>query len=253
MAQFENLGHDQRIVVLASVRALVRGAGTVGGVNFFPQGAVIGVGDHREVTWEFQRHQPAFKAFGLCGLSHLHFCRLGEAGKISLVGDVLAPGLSCVQQLVGETAGQLREFHLDGAVTLLLSFWQVDTRQAEITQGVLQNSVLGNVVAGCFRAVGERLIRLEQGLVLADFGPVFRQLRQARLISATQFGVIAHRIQVAHRAPCTTQAFIHLIEWQHQPCPRRRARLFVKQLGHRGAVVSKNGINRRLYVLRANG
>ena len=44
LTQIQNLLHDRAVVVFASVRALVRRAGAVRGVDFFAQGAVFGGG-----------------------------------------------------------------------------------------------------------------------------------------------------------------------------------------------------------------
>ncbi|MNS66459.1 hypothetical protein D3C72_996770 [compost metagenome] len=119
--------------MLTGVRALIRGAGAVGGVDFFTQGAVLRVGHHSVVAREFQGDQPAVEAFGLCGSSHLRLGRIGQAGEGGFVGDVLGPRLSGVEQLIGETAAQFGQFALHFGVAFLLGFRQVDTRQTEIT------------------------------------------------------------------------------------------------------------------------
>ncbi len=71
LTQIENLLHDRRIVVLASVGALVRSTGVVRRIDFFTQGAVFGVGHHRVIAREFQGNQITFEVFGFGGGSHL--------------------------------------------------------------------------------------------------------------------------------------------------------------------------------------
>ncbi|MNG00323.1 hypothetical protein D3C84_832540 [compost metagenome] len=128
LTQVEDFFHDRAIIVLTGIRALVRRAGAVGGVDFFAQCTVVGVGHHRVVAREFQGDQPAIEVLGLRGGGHLRLGRIGQAGEGSLVGDVLGPGLGSIQQLVGEAAAQLRQFALHLGVTFLLGFRQVDTR-----------------------------------------------------------------------------------------------------------------------------
>jgi hypothetical protein len=81
LTQVEDLFHHRAVVVLTGVRALVRRTGAVGGVDFFAQGAVLGVGHHRVVAGEFQGDQPAIEAFGLGRGSHLRLGRVGQAGE----------------------------------------------------------------------------------------------------------------------------------------------------------------------------
>ncbi|MNO99233.1 hypothetical protein D3C76_909990 [compost metagenome] len=209
----------------------------------------MGVGHHRVVAREFQGDQPAIEVLGLRGGGHLRLGRIGQAGEGSLVGDVLGPGLGSIQQLVGEAAAQLRQFALHLGVTFLLGFRQVDTRQTEIAQGVFQDSFLRYVETACFRAVGQGLIGLEQFTVLAHFGGVGAQRRQASLVGFAQFGTVAHGIQVADRTPGRTQAVVELVHCQHQPGPGRLFALGLEDLDNGGAVVSQDLFNGRLHVL----
>lgn len=153
LTQVEDLGHHRAVVVLAGVRPLVGGAGAVGSVHLFAQGAVVGVGHHRVVAGEFRGDQPAIQLLGLRRLGHLRLGRVGEAGEGGFIGDVLGPGLGGVEQLVGEAAGQLGKLHLDLAVALLLLGWQIDTAQAEVAQGVVEDGLLRDVETGGRRAL----------------------------------------------------------------------------------------------------
>jgi hypothetical protein len=166
---------------------------------------------------------------------------------------VLGPGLGGIEQLVGEAAGQLGQLHLNLAVALLLLGRQVDTGQAEVAQGVFEDGLLRHIETGGCRACGQRLIGLEQRLVLADFGPVFGQLGQAGLVGGAQFSAVAHRIQVADRAPGLTQTRAQFIQGQHQAVPAWVSGLLFQQTAHGGAVVGQNLLNGRLYMLRADG
>ncbi|MNP67390.1 hypothetical protein D3C76_1632170 [compost metagenome] len=59
---------------------------------------------------------------------------------------------------------------------------------------MFQDSFLRYVETGGFRAVGQGFIGLEQFTVLAHFGGVGAQGRQASLIGLAQFGAVAHGI-----------------------------------------------------------
>ena len=174
LAQVEDFVDQRAVVELAGVRPLIRGAGAVGGIQLFAQSAVVGVGHHRVITGELQADQPAVQLLGRRGLRHLCLGRVGKAGQRRLIADVLSPRLSGIQQLIGEAAGQLRQLHLNRAITLLTSGRQVDAGQTEVTQRVFKNSLLRHVKTGGLRAAGQGLVSLEQAPVLADFSPVFR-------------------------------------------------------------------------------
>ncbi|MCY1531240.1 hypothetical protein D9M68_664600 [compost metagenome] len=253
LAQDEDLGHHRAVVVLPGIRALVGGTGAVGGVDLFAQGAVIGVGHHRVIAGEFQGDQPAAQPLGLGGLLHLRLGRVGQAGQRGLVMDFLGPGLGGVEQLVGKAAAQLGQLHLDLAVALLLVGRQVDAGQAEVTQGVVEDGLLRHLETGGFGAAGQGLVGLEQRAVLAEFGPVLGQLGQAGLVGGAQLGVVAHRVEVAHRAPGPTQALAQFVQRQHQPPPGGGAILAFKQFGDGGAVVGENLVDGRFDMFRTNG
>ncbi|MCY1344502.1 hypothetical protein D9M69_305390 [compost metagenome] len=167
--------------------------------------------------------------------------------------DLLGPGLGGVQQLVGEAAAEFRQLHLDFAVTLLLVGRQVDAGQAEVAQCVVEDGLLRHVETGSFGTAGQCLVGLEQRTVLAHFRPVFGQFGQARLVGIAQLGVVAHGIQVAHRAPGPTQALAQFVQRQHQPPPGGGAILAFKQFGDGGAVVGENLVDGRFDMFRTNG
>ena len=252
MAQFEDLGHYRTVVELPGVRALVRGAGAVGGVDLLAQGTVVGVGHHRVVAGEFQGDQPAVEALGLRRLGHLRLGRIGDAGQQAFVGDVPGPGLSGVQQLVGKFAAELGKLHLDGAEALLLHRWKVDAGQAEVAQRMLEDGLLRHLETGRRGARGQRLVGLEQRAVLPEFGVVGRQLGQAGLVGRAQFRAVAHGVEVADWAPGAGEALVQLVQPDHQGLPVQALGRAAEQLLDRHAVVAEDGVDGRLDVLRAN-
>ena len=222
---------------------MIRGAGAVGGVDFFAQRTVLGVSHHRVVAWEFQGDQPAIEVLGLGRGSHLRLGRIGQAGEDGFVGDVLGPRLSGIEQLVGETAAQLGQLALHFGVALLFGLRQVDARQTEVTQGMFQDSFLRDVETGGFRAVGQRFEGLEQFAVLAHLGGVGAQCWQARLVGFTQFGAVAHGVEVADRAPGRTEAIIEFVHRQYQAGPGRVLALALEDFGDGDAVVGQDGFD----------
>lgn len=252
LAQVEDFLHDRAVVVLAGVRALVRGAGAVGGVDFFAQRAVFGVGHYRVVAGEFQGDQPALQVLGLGRGSHLRLGRRGQAGQGRFVSDVLGPGLGGIEQLIGEAAAQLGELALHFGVTLLLLWRQVDTRQAEVTQGVFQDGFLRHVETGGLRAARQGFEGLEQLAVLPQLGGVGAQGRQAGLVGLAQFGAVAHGIEVADRTPGRAQAVVEFVHGQYQAGPGRLRALVLEDFSDGGAVVSQDLFDGRLYMLGAD-
>ncbi|MNE04609.1 hypothetical protein D3C80_971460 [compost metagenome] len=252
LAQVENLAHHRAIIELAGIGALVGSAGAIRCVDFLAQGTVLGVGHHRVVAREFQVDQPTIQTFGLSCRGHLRLGRIGQAGQGRFVGHVLGPGLGRVKQLVGEAAAQLREFALDFGIALLLVGRQIDTRQAEIAQRVLEDGFLRDLETGRFRATGQGFEGLEQLTVLPKFGGIGTERRQAGLIGLAQLRAVADCIKMADRAPGSAQAIIELVHGRHQAGPGRLAMLDFENFRNGGTVVGQDLFNRRLHVLGTN-
>ncbi|MCY1439792.1 hypothetical protein D9M71_560430 [compost metagenome] len=186
-------------------------------------------------------------------MAHLRLGRIGEAGQHGFVGDVPGPGLGGVEQLVGEAAAQLGQARLDFRVALLLLRRQVDAGQAEVAQGVFEDGLLRHFEVRRRRAGRQGFVGLEQLAVLPQLGPVGRQQRQAAFIGFAQFGAVAHRVEVAHRAPGRAEAVVQLVHRQHQAVPARRSVLFGEDARDGGAVVGENLLDGRLHMFRTNG
>ena len=170
VTQRQDLLHEGTVVVRRVVWAAVGGAGVVGLVEGAPQVAVVGVAHHRVVGGEVEGEHPALLAAfarGLCGQGAR---RLGQTGELLLVGDVLFPGVGAVEHVLGEAAGQLRQALADLAIARLLVGWQVDTREMEIAQRILQHLALCRIQ--WLVRLGQALVGLVQARVLALFGAV---------------------------------------------------------------------------------
>ncbi len=249
LTQVEDLFHHRAVIVLTGIRALVRRTGAVGRVDFFTQGAVLGVGHHRVVARKFKGDQPAVEAFGLGGSRHLRLGGVGQAGESGFIGDVFGPGLSSIQQLVGKFAAQLGQLALHLGVTFLLLRRQIDTREAEVAQGMFQDGFLRHIEAGRFGAVGQGLEGLEQCAVLAHLGGVGAQCWQAAFVSFAQLGTVTHGVEVADRAPGGAQAVIQLVHGQYQTGPCRIFALALQDAFDGKAVVGEDLFDGRLNVL----
>ncbi|MNK76393.1 hypothetical protein D3C87_959600 [compost metagenome] len=105
---------------------------------------------------------------------------------------------------------------------------------------MFQNSLLRHVETGGFRTVGQRFISLEQLAVLAHIGGVGAQGWQARLVGFAQFGAVAHGVEVADRAPGSTEAIIKFVHRQYQAGPSRVLNLSLEDFGNGGAVVGQD-------------
>jgi hypothetical protein len=107
---------------------------------------------------------------------------------------------------------------------------------------------LRHVETGGLRAVGQRFESLEQFAVLAHFGGIGAQRRQAGLVGFAQFSAVAHGIQVADRTPGGAQTVVEFIHRQHQAGPGRLVALGFEDIDNGGAVVSQNLFNGWLHV-----
>ena len=158
---------------------------------------------------------------------------------------MLGPGLGGVQQLVGKSAGQLGELHLDFAVALLAFGRQVDTGQPEITQCVVQNGFLRDIEVCGQGAFSQVLVGIEQRPVLAHLGPVFGQHGQAGFIGGPQLGAVAHGVEVADRPPGPPQPGIQFVQRTHQAVPVRRSRTVLQNGGNGRAIFSQDLLDGR--------
>ncbi|MCY1452901.1 hypothetical protein D9M71_698600 [compost metagenome] len=103
------------------------------------------------------------------------------------------------------------------------------------------------------RAGRQGFVGLEQLAVLPQLGPVGRQQRQAAFIGFAQFGAVAHRVEVAHRAPGRAEAVVQLVHRQDQAVPARRSALFGEDACNCRAVVGKNLLDGRFHMFRTDG
>jgi hypothetical protein len=92
------------------------------------------------------------------------------------------------------------------------------------------------------------LIGVEQRAVLAQFGGVGAQGRQAGLVGLAQLCAVAHRVEVADRAPGGAQAVVQFVHGQHQAGPGRVVALLFEDLGNGFTVVGQDRFDRRQHV-----
>ena len=73
------------------------------------------------------------------------------------------------------------------------------------------------------RGILQRLVLLEQRLVLAELGPVLGDLRQVGVVDLAQLRVVHHRVQVRDLAPGAAEALVRVLERRDELVPGRRA------------------------------
>ena len=209
MTQREDLFHHLAVVPLTGVRALIGGAGAVSAIHLFTQSLVVAVGHYRQVAWDIQRQQVAFKFFRFS----LGFCRSQRAfwhpRQFRFVGNEFGPAHCRIEDVVAVLVAQFRKTGSNFAVTLLFLFRQTYAREFKITQGVINRFLLRRVQRGVMIAIAQVAIRFIQSFMLPNPGAVFRQQRQGLFVRFTQFRAIFHRVQVADRGEDTPQHIVH--------------------------------------------
>ncbi|MNV39456.1 hypothetical protein D3C71_1310380 [compost metagenome] len=108
---------------------------------------------------------------------------------------------------------------------MLFLFRQTNPRQLEITQGVIDRFLLGDIQLRVVFTVAQIAIRVVQPLVLADPGAVLREQRQGLFVGFAQFRAVFHRVQVAHRRENTAKHIIHFCQLLAQIVPGVRRAL----------------------------
>ena len=211
--------HDGAIVPFTGVRTLIGGACRIGAIHLFAQRRVVAVGHDWQVAWNIQRQQPAFLLFSFS----LGFCRrqcaFRHTGQLAFIGDQLAPAHSGIKHVVAVSRPQLREARGDFAIALLFIFWQTDTGEFEITQGVIDRFLLRQIQCRVLIALFQVAIRLIQPFMLTDPGAVLREQRQRLFISFTQLRAVFYRIKMADRGENTAQAIVGFRQRLNQVIP----------------------------------
>ena len=163
-----------------------------------------------------QRQQPAVLSVRLCPVGGTGFGTVGQAIQLRLIANVFGPGLGGIQGIVGKLAGQLRQSLGVGHVLRFLVIWQIYPGEAEITQGIFNVFLLGFAERAPFITVTQRLVGGTQLCVLAHFGAVLTEQRQAAVVGITQGFILGHRIEMPGRAEGLAQAVVFLIQCLHQ-------------------------------------
>ncbi len=244
MPQCQDLLHQVGVVPAPGIRALVRGAGTVGRVDLLAQGPVVGVGHHRHVGGEVQGEEPAGLAPLRSGLARQGLGGVRQAGEAGLVVDALAPGIGGVEQVLRVLAGQFGQGLVDVLVAGLAVRRQVDAGEVEVTQGIGEQLALGRVQVLLGR---HRLVAAEQVGVLTDLGAVGAELGQTGVVGGAQGVAVHDAVEVPHRGPDAAEAVVLLLQGLDEPLPGGHL-VAAGEGGDAGTALRQGGIHRRLDV-----
>ena len=113
--------------------------------------------------------------------------------------------ISGIENVVGKTRRQRREFFADCGETRFLVRGEVGAAKPEVAQFVLDDRALRAGELRHFRRCAKLLEFFEQPLVLAEFGVKLGHLWQVRVIDFAQFGTVHHRVQVPDLSPCAVE------------------------------------------------
>ena len=179
-------------------------------------------------------------------------CALRQTGQVLFVDEVQRPRLGGIEHVVRETIAQLRQLHLDFLEARLRCRGQFGTGEAEIAQGIVDDSALRVGQLPVFAAGGNGLVRRVHPLILGQLGKELRQLRQTGVVNLAHGRRIDHGVEVRNRRPQPRQPFLHVLEWLGNVCPRAGLAPG-KTLFQQRATVGQLAIERGQHVLRANG
>ena len=161
--------------------------------------------------------------------------RIGrQTGKLRAIGDAAGIGASCVQYVLRKLRAQLREPLHDFPVTGLALRRQIDARQTEIAQRVLDHLALRGIEGFALMPQHIRVGRLQFG-VLTEFRGIGGEQRNALVVGLAHRGGIGDGIQMSDGTPDAAEAVAQLFDGNHQRS-ERRARLGL-ELGQSCAVV----------------
>ena len=209
-------GFDARaVVVRAGLRALVGGAGVVGGVQLFAQRPVVGEGQDGLNHGALERGELAFELFFLRHGAEHRARRLGQPGQL-VVGHQAGPRVGGVEHGLFEFGLDLAELVLDVLEARSRRLFQRHAREPEPAQAVFHHRAarpVQGVEAGGF---AHGLHRFVQGAVLAQFGAVLGEFFQRLGIGLAQLGRILYAVQVRHRREGAAQPLFPALQRRQQ-------------------------------------
>ena len=233
MAQGEDLGHQRSVVPLAGVRPAIGGARHPGLVELARAAARHGVREHGLVGGRVERQEPAFFSRGGGRLAGALERVAGQSLDLGRVGHVARPGVGRVEHVLVELRLRRGQPLHDLAEALLALGRQRDAGEAEVAQRVLDHLALLDPERGAL-AIRDSLVGGAQSLVLAEFGVVGGEQRQAGVVGGAQRLAVHDAVQVAHGRPGARETVVHVLDGHDQRVPAIGPR--VEQGGDRGAV-----------------
>ncbi len=200
---------------------------------------------YREVGRRVQRELPPVLAVFLRGLAR----RLQDIVWNSTNPRFVDHDRICVrgiQQIFRKLRRKPGELFLNRGIAALLVRGQLGAAQAEVAQGILDNLLPRRAKRGKLARLVQRLVFLEQRLVLAELGPVLRDLRQVGVVGLAQRRVVHHRVQVRHLAPGAADALVCVLERPDEIVP---VGFRAQRGGGGGAAIGEQLLDRGRYVL----
>ena len=153
VTQGENFRHHRAVIPFTCIRPLVRGASAVSAVHLFAQRLVVAIGHHRQIARNIQRQQVTllFFRFGLRFSSGQRAFR--HTRQLRFVGHQFRPAHGRIQHVVAVLIAQFGQARGNFAVAFLFLFFEANTGQFEITQGVIDRFLLRNAQGGIVIAI----------------------------------------------------------------------------------------------------
>ena len=215
LSQRQQLADDGAVVELFGIAlGLLAGAGGVGAVELFAQGAAAGELHHRQVAGDFEGELVAIFALGLgssaCRVDHVlrQAVQLGQAG-------VIGPLVGGIERVFAKLLRQLGLAFLNLGKALFGAALQFGAAQHKAAQGVFVRLALFGIKRG---GVNGFVFGIQR-LVGAQCGRKLGHGRQHGVESSAQLGRVAHAFEVAHGAPGAAQAFGGYVQRGGQALP----------------------------------
>ena len=162
--------------------------------------------------------------------------------------DVLLPRLGRVEDVLGEARLQLRDAFGDLHEARLLRDGQIDAREAEVPQRVLEDFLPRRAET---LDPGDSPVAVVKALVLSHLRRVFAQQGKGGVVGLAQLRVVGDRVQMRHRGPCPADAIVHLADGLHDALPGGLLG-GVEHLGHAPPPPGKELLHSGQHVLRAD-
>lgn len=148
-----------------------------------------------------ERDHPALNPLGSRRVGEHGKIRFRDAGQLGGIGDLLEPGVGCVEHRAPEIGRELRQLQRNVGIARALLGLQRNAGKREVANRVFHGRAIGQRQIGKTGGGGQSDEHVIEITVLAQPRPSRHQQPVSFRMHRPQCGTVGHALQVRHRRP----------------------------------------------------